>query len=67
MLNVQLALAQLSNMHNIKFTINDLTVDELNFILAALQELPGRVCNPLSQKIREQIEPQLPKTEAPAA
>ena len=68
-LNVPLALAQLNkpitNMNNIKFTLTDLSVDEINAILAALQELPGKICNPLSQKIKEQAESQLPKQEVP--
>lgn len=52
-------------MNNIKFTLTDLSVDEINAILAALQELPGKICNPLSQKIKEQAESQLPKQEVP--
>lgn len=54
-------------MNDLKFTLNDLSVDEVNYILAGLQELPGKICNPLSAKIREQAEAQLPKQEtAPA-
>lgn len=50
-----------------KFTLNDLSVDEVNCVLAGLQELPAKIANPLSQKIREQAEAQLPKQEpAPA-
>ena len=52
-------------MNDIKFTINDLSVDEINCILAALQELPAKIANPLSQKVKEQAEAQLPKQEAP--
>jgi hypothetical protein len=41
-----------------------LTVDETNAILAALQELPAKLCNPLTKKIVEQAEPQVkPSTE----
>jgi hypothetical protein len=36
-----------------------LTVEEINLILAALQELPAKVSNPLTQKIHEQARPQL--------
>ena len=50
-------------MNDIKFTLNDLSVDEVNFILAGLQELPGKICNPLTQKIRTQAESQIPKQE----
>lgn len=52
-------------MNNITFTLNELTLDEVNAILAALQELPGKICNPLSAKIREQATAQLPKEPAP--
>jgi hypothetical protein len=50
-------------MNDIKFNLTDLTIDEVNAILAALQELPARVCNPITQKIRQQAEAQLPKQE----
>lgn len=51
-------------------TINltDLSIQEINYILAGLQELPAKLANPLSQKLREQAESQLPKPElAPQA
>lgn len=32
----------------------DLSINEINAILAALQELPGKVCNPISDKIKLQ-------------
>ena len=51
-------------MNDTKFTLNDLSVDEVNCILAGLQELPAKIANPLSQKIREQAESQLPKQDA---
>lgn len=54
-------------MNDTKFTLNDLSVDEVNCILAGLQELPAKIANPLSQKIREQAEAQLPKQEAASA
>jgi hypothetical protein len=50
-------------MNDIKFTLNDLSVDEINFILAGIQELPAKIANPLSQKLREQAQSQLPKQE----
>ncbi len=37
----------------------EVTLNEANAILAALQELPGKVCNPLSQKITEQAKEQI--------
>ena len=68
MQNAQQALAQSNNplnnhMNDIKFTLTDFSIDEVNAILAALQELPAKVCNPVTQKIRQQAEAQLPKPE----
>lgn len=48
-------------MNDIKFTLSDLSIDDINIVLAALQEVPAKLSNPLSQKIREQAEAQLPK------
>ncbi len=53
------------NPEAIKITLTDLSVDEVNFILAGLQELPGKICNPMSMKIKGQAESQLPKQEQP--
>lgn len=53
-------------MNDIRITLSDLTVEEVNVILAALQEIPAKLCNPLSDKVRKQAEDQLPKQE-PAA
>lgn len=48
------------------FTLKlELTIEETNIVLAALQELPAKLCNPMSQKIQQQAQPQLPKQEAP--
>ena len=46
-----------------KDTVLDLklTIEEINHILQGLQELPGKICNPLSVKIQKQAEEQLPK------
>ena len=38
-----------------------LTIEEINHILAALQEMPAKVCNPISSKIHIQAESQIPK------
>ena len=55
-------------MNDIKFTLNELSIDEVNAILAGLQELPAKIANPLTQKVRQQAEAQLPKQEnAPEA
>jgi hypothetical protein len=41
-------------------TLNlEVNLNEINAILSALQELPGKVCNPLSQKITEQAKTQI--------
>lgn len=37
----------------------ELTLNEANAVLAALQELPAKVCNPISQKITEQAKEQI--------
>lgn len=50
-------------MNDLKFNLTDLTLDEVNAILAGLQELPGKICNPVSHKIRQQAEAQIPKQE----
>lgn len=36
-----------------------LTLEEINVVMAALQELPAKICNPLSNKIREQAVAQI--------
>ena len=36
-----------------------LNLNEINAVLAGLQELPGKVCNPLTQKITDQAKEQL--------
>lgn len=48
-------------------TLNfELTLEEANMILAGLQELPGKICNPLSDKIKQQAAPQLQELEKQA-
>lgn len=37
----------------------ELTLTEANAILAALQELPAKICNPLSEKLTKQAKPQI--------
>ena len=41
----------------------ELTLIEANSVLAGLQELPAKVCNPLSQKITQQAQIQLAPAE----
>jgi predicted DNA-binding transcriptional regulator YafY len=55
-------LAQLNKGKNMEFTFK-VTEQEANAILAGLQELPARVANPLSQKLQQQAQEQLPKQE----
>jgi hypothetical protein len=44
----------------VTFTV---TVEEVNTILASLQELPAKIANPLTQKILKQAKEQLPNEE----
>jgi len=37
----------------------NLTVEEANIILTALQELPAKIANPLTQKMHEQAKGQM--------
>jgi hypothetical protein len=37
----------------------ELTEDEANIVLAGLQELPAKVCNPISKKMLEQAQAQI--------
>ena len=43
----------------------EFTIEEINNVLAGLQELSAKICNPLTVKIQKQANEQLPKTEAP--
>ena len=73
MQNVQQVLAQLNNMTqpqainpNPTFTF-ELDLNEANAILAGLQELPGKVCNPISEKIKAQAQKQIDAMQAEQA
>ena len=49
-------------MNNENPTFNfSLNLEETNAILGSLQELPAKVANPITQKIREQAEAQIKK------
>ena len=63
--NAQRELVQLNNMAITEKTVITLTVsiEEANHILAGLQELPAKICNPLSVKLQKQAQEQLPKAE----
>lgn len=37
----------------------ELTVFEVNWILGALQEIPAKHCNPITNKLQQQAQPQL--------
>ena len=39
-------------------------LNEANSILAALQELPGKVCNPISDKLKAQAQAQIAEMQA---
>lgn len=47
-------------MENKELTLS-LTVDEINAILAVIQELPAKFANPLTEKIKLQAMKQLPQ------
>ena len=49
-----------------EFTLT-ITIDELNAIGAGLQELPAKVCNPITKKLQEQVNAQLAAQQAAAA
>jgi len=54
-------------MNNENPTFNfSLNLEETNAILGSLQELPAKVANPITQKIREQAEAQIKKMQAEA-
>lgn len=64
------ALAQFVNkyMQNQNPTFNfQLTLEEANYVLAGLQELPGKICNPLSEKIKSQAQEQINEMQAAEA
>lgn len=45
----------------------DLELNEINAVLAGLQELPGKVCNPISEKIKAQATTQIQELQAAEA
>ena len=70
MLSAQQELAQLNNMtqENQNPTFNfQLDLNEANAILAALHELPAKVCNPISEKIKAQAQEQIAAMQAEQA
>jgi hypothetical protein len=44
-----------------------ISLEEANYILAGLQELPGKICNPLSEKIKAQAQEQITALQAATA
>lgn len=45
----------------------ELTLEEANVILAALQEIPAKLCNPVSDKIKGQAQEQIAAMQATQA
>jgi hypothetical protein len=41
-----------------------INLEETNMVLAALQELPAKICNPLSEKIKSQAQAQIATMQA---
>ena len=68
--NVLQVLAQLNKMTqpnpNPTFTF-ELNLEEANIILAALQEIPAKICNPISEKIKAQAQEQINAMQASQA
>lgn len=54
------------NETNPTFNFN-LTLEEANVILAALQEIPAKICNPVSDKIKGQAQEQIAAMQAAQA
>ncbi len=48
---------------NPTFTI-EINLEETNMVLAALQELPAKICNPISEKIKTQAQAQIAELQA---
>lgn len=66
--NVLQVLAQLNNMTqpNPNPTFNfEINLEEANVILAALQEIPAKICNPISEKIKAQAQEQIAAMQIP--
>lgn len=66
--NVQQVLALLNNMtpNNQELTFV-FSIEEANYILAGLQELPAKISNPMTKKIQDQANAQLQPAPAEAA
>jgi hypothetical protein len=43
----------------------ELNLEEANVILAALQEIPAKICNPISEKIKAQAQEQIAAMQIP--
>ncbi len=63
---VQLNKIKIMNETNPTFNFN-LTLEEANVILAALQEIPAKICNPVSDKIKGQAQEQIAAMQATQA
>lgn len=50
-------------MEDPKIQLPELSLTEVKYILLALQELPGKICNPIAAKIIKAKDEQVPKTE----
>lgn len=46
-----------------RIIILQLNIEEVNTVISGLQELPAKVCNPLTNKIVKQAQEQLPQDE----
>lgn len=60
-------LVKLYNMNENPILKFELTLNEANVVLNALQELPAKICNPLSEKITTQAKAQIEALQATEA
>lgn len=66
--SAQPVLAQLNKTMNQNPTFTfELTLEETNVILAGLQEIPAKICNPISDKIKAQAQEQIATMQAAEA
>lgn len=52
-------------MNEIKLILTNLSVQDVNAILAGLQELPAKISNPLTQRIQQEAQKQLQEYQQP--
>lgn len=51
----------------VRLVFSDISIEEANQLLQGLQELPAKICNPLSRKLQEQANQQIMQLQQEAA